>query len=67
LVEGEFRGRRASGIKTASVGAGMVIVVVAGFVVIKAQGFENQISERGSRFRRSTTVPGLMACRRMLD
>src|SRR5258706_3644662 len=54
LVEGEFRGRQASGIKTASVGAGMVIVVVAGFVVIKAQGFENQISERGSRFRRST-------------
>jgi peptidoglycan/LPS O-acetylase OafA/YrhL len=57
LVESEFRGRRASGIKTSSVGAGMMIVFVAGLVVIKGQGFETRFPKQIRDFAKVRQYP----------
>jgi peptidoglycan/LPS O-acetylase OafA/YrhL len=57
LVEREFRGRRASGFKTASVGAGMMIAVVAGLIVVKGQGFETRFPEQIRDFAKVRQYP----------
>jgi len=57
LVESEFRGRRASGIKTASVGAGMMIVFVAGLVVVEGHGFEARFPKQIREFAKVRQYP----------
>jgi hypothetical protein len=57
FVEREFRGLRANDIKTASVGAGMMIVFVAGLVVVKGKGFETRFPKEIREFAKVRQYP----------